>query len=194
MSSLVQTSGLNAQAENAAQPPVPACPLLRSDLLIVRTFEQNGSRFTIKVPGTDQYFQVGEDEHAIMMLINGQNSIAQICEQAGTQFNLDVDRDTVEDVVQLLVRSNCLAGKQEALEADDQSALSQFSWKSILYLKYPLVNPDHFLSWLEPKVRFLFTPGFALFVPAFFLFNLYWLLSDATVLMAEVRAQASITG
>ena len=149
----------------------PVIPPSRRPDLILRQVDEEGAH-VIKDPIKGNYFQVGEQEFFLLSHLDGAKSVAAICTAFEQKFG---EPFTAEDLDQFLQ----LSREQGFLQLDSTSTTAnqsgppaaelkdpRFWWSrwgdSLLYIRRSLCDPDRFLSWLAPKVRFLWTRAFFL--------------------------------
>lgn len=139
-------------------------PKLREDLIIAEREERGNKVFVIKNPDTGRFFQVGEAEYAIMRLMNGERTIGEIREECARAHQMDVEAALLETFSLQLGTAGCLElierGHQAAFLAPKRAAWGMRLLGNILYWRVAAINPDRFITWLAPRVAFLFTPLF----------------------------------
>lgn len=141
-------------------------PLARRDLEIVPTEYRGRPFWTIKDPVALRYYQLRDEEHFILRLLDGRLSLDQIVARFEERFApRRLRRTELAGFLTMLHREGLVAaqaaGQGEQLLARARATLWQSRLAAVgnmLALRLPGINPDRFLSWLTPKLRWLFTP------------------------------------
>jgi multidrug efflux pump subunit AcrA (membrane-fusion protein) len=133
-------------------------PKLRADLNLGQHRTAAGTSFVIKDPVTRQYYRFGETEHFIVQQLDGAQPIGAIRRKVEDQLGAELPSDTIVDFVKRLDRLGLLerAGGAAAA-ARPAPARVGGNW---LYLRFRAFDPDTLLNWLQPLVRWCFTPAF----------------------------------
>lgn len=168
-------------------------PRLRSDLIIAKTITAAGLRYTIKVPDTEKFFQLGEDEYRILCLMDGTRSLSQLLVAVDKECGLDVDARTLWTFVKLLNKACCLVVPAQ-VNPDTIKSRKHYKVKSVLYLDKHVFNPDRLLSYLEPRLRFFYTTGFLLFTALAFVVSLGLIYSSVEQLTLEIKSLGTVSG
>ncbi|MFG0333444.1 MAG: biotin/lipoyl-binding protein [Maioricimonas sp. JB049] len=161
-------------AAEAAEPQQEPLPLRMRPDLVVRTEVYEGRTcYIIKDPIGLRYFRFDREEHRLLSLLNGQRTPDQIVERMNAdfrpqQFQLADVTQFAQQLLQLGLVVTTVPGVGDALyEAREkrkrQRLISTFT--NFLYIKLPGFDPERLLSWMYPRVAFLFsTTGVALTV------------------------------
>ncbi len=168
-------------------------PKLRRDLIIAQQKRQYGNRYTIKVPDTERYFQLGEDEYAIMQMMNGERSLSELLVAIETDCGLEVDARTLWTFVKLLHKAQCLDLPHEERH-QPASNKRKNPLRNALYLDRHVFNPDPLLSYLEPRLRFFFSATFLWFTAAMVLVGLGITISHSQRFVFELGTLGSVSG
>ena len=149
-------------------------PAARRDLR-ASPVELRGQRYwTIKDPVSLRYYQLRDEEHFILGLLDGQHSLAEIVEQFERRFAPRRMRPSeLTGFLMMLHREGLVLapawGQGEHLAA----RRSRQRWEkalagimNVLAIRLPGVNPDRFLNLLVPRLTWLFSPWCLLFVLA----------------------------
>ena len=151
-------------------------PLRRSDILLVPLDE--GRRWVVKNPVTSEYFQLGADEAFLLQHLDGQYTADEICRAFESQRGSPLSADDLREFLELAASQGLLeipaeptgdrqTGYELAGSGPAGPTLSQ-----ILYWRLHLIDPDRLLSFWAARVRFLWTPAFALLSAALVLLAL----------------------
>ena len=111
-----------------------------------------------------KYFQLREPEYFACQLLDGETSAVEIREALEGEFpEIKITTQTVHFLVNSLHKNGLLVsdlpGQAEPLRQRRNKELKQKATQllmSAMSLRFPGVDPESFLSWLYPKVRFLF--------------------------------------
>jgi putative peptide zinc metalloprotease protein len=140
---------------------------MRADLLVYPQRVGDSRRWTIKDPVALRYFQLGDEEYAILKLLDGGTSLSDIqryMEKRFAPLKLPVAR--LHSYLGTLYQSGLLvsdaAGQTDSLiDRGKETARARVvaAFANPLALRFPGVAPDRFLSALYPSVRWLFGPA-----------------------------------
>lgn len=136
-----------------------------------------GNRFVVKNRTGGTYFTFGEQEHFLLMQLDGVTSDVKICEAFQNQFGEELSCDDLQEFIKILDGRGLLQGSQAATQHaadvfgdedddDDLSAATTVNGKparkrqSLLYCRFSVFDPDRLFNWLEPKIRWVWTPAF----------------------------------
>jgi putative peptide zinc metalloprotease protein len=143
-------------------------PTRRPDLIV----KPHGSRgqHVVKDPSTGAYFNLGPHETFLLLALDGVQTRAQIRASFERQFGQMLSEDDLEEFLRLAGGWGFLRA-DPGLRADATTVWSHDSVapgapkrrprQSLLYWRKSLYDPDHHLSFLEPRVRFLWSRWFA---------------------------------
>ncbi len=139
-------------------------PAARGDL-IVRTIEEG--RYVIKQPDKGKYFQLGEAEYFLLQGLDGKKTRQELRSEFREQFGEKLEREDLKDFLELVKEQGLLADKPSTKEEtsegpqDERPKVSPLKGKgSVTFYRWPLCRPDGFFTWLEPKIRFVWTRTF----------------------------------
>ena len=147
-----------------------ALPLARRDLEIV-PIEYRGEPFwTVKDPVALRYYQLREEEHFILGLLDGRLSLDEIVARFEERFApRRLRRTELAGFLGMLHREGLVAGvapgqgQQLLIRA---TARRRQSWLAtlgnVLAIRLPGINPDRFLSALTPRIAWVFSPAFCI--------------------------------
>ena len=144
-------------------------PQVRSDLVIRRTGD---NEYVVKCPSEGTFFRFGAEEHFLLTSLDGHRNAAEICDAYQEQFNDSLSEEDLRDFVKV-VRSQRLV-QRKVKDSQETSATnipsdskdqSLKGWTlpgkgSLLFYRLPLCRPDRFFSWLEPRIRWVWSAGF----------------------------------
>jgi multidrug resistance efflux pump len=130
--------------------PVPA---RRSDL-VIRPSKDDGSH-VVKDPVTGQFFELGPEESFLLLGLDGAQTAVQLMAAFEVRFGSALTTHDVTDFVALARSNGFIADQSAALPKPAKSRR-----QTILYWRTTVCDPDRFFTWLEPKLRFLWTRTF----------------------------------
>ena len=135
-------------------------PVCRSDL-IVRPHSNDGE-YVIKDPVSGAYYHLGPQESLLLLKLDGQHSVEQIRLAYERRFEQPLSAEDLDDFVGLAGSMHLLADESLTRSASDapMPPRSDADAQSILYWRKSLFDPNRLFNWLEPKIRFIWTPAF----------------------------------
>src|SRR5262245_34686146 len=150
-------------------------PARRPDLVIRPLGE--GGRYVVKDPRTGAFFTFGEQEHFLLLQLDGEKKPAAVCRAFAERFGEPLSEVDLDGFVALARRQGLLlpdapsspaaggtpAAPQTVAEPTPPPARPR---QSLLYWRKSLFDPDRLFTWLEPKIRFVWTRWFLLFSAA----------------------------
>ena len=137
----------------------------RADVVIQESVFQQQRSWVLKDPVALKYYRLQEPEYEAYMMIDGVNSYSQIKQHLERSFpEMKIRIEDVYALANSLHKNGLLlsdaAGQDQPLKQRHQKELKQKALKlvmSVMSLKFPGVDPDRFLNWLYPKVRWFFS-------------------------------------
>lgn len=138
---------------------------MRPDLATERQTYQGQAYWLVKDPVTLKYYRFHEEEFAILQMLDGRTSPAEIRRRFEQRF--PPQKITLEELMQLvgsLHRSGLIlsdvSGQAEALltrrrETSRRQRLASLT--NVLAVRFRGIDPDRMLSWLSPYVGWLFS-------------------------------------
>jgi hypothetical protein len=159
--------------ESGAAQGMPAAmaqsrPALRAGVVLGREHRRGAAVVHhVKDQETGWYYRVGPREHALMSLMDGSRTLAEIGEEYTRRFDRRLGPDHWRQLFTMLGSRQLLAAgvSQEALDALRAArAADENRTRSVLRRRYPIVRPAAFFTRIAPRVGFAFGPWFV--VPA----------------------------
>ena len=152
------------QSANISSDRRPIALRLRPDLVIKVSNYQGEDSWVVKDPIALKYYQLREPEYFASRMLDGDNSAVDIRDALEAEFpELNITTETVHYLVNSLHKNGLLVsdlpGQAEPLKKRRNKELKQKATQllmSVMSLRFPGVDPEAFLSWIYPKVRFLF--------------------------------------
>jgi putative peptide zinc metalloprotease protein len=158
-------------------------PARRTDL-VIKPIGDDG-RHVVKDPQSAEFFQIGPEEHFLLMQLDGQRDAKAVCAAFEEQFGEPLAQDDLDGFLEMASKQGLLeiADSQEKSDPDapsvrvTRSPTKSKKRQSILYWRKRLFDPDRFCNWVEPKIRFFWTRGFLIVSAACLVFacGLLWL-------------------
>lgn len=155
-------------------------PVRRPDL-VIRPLGENG-RYVVKDPGAGSYFQLGEQEHFLLLLLDGAHGADAVCRKFEEQFAEPLSVDDLDGFIGIARRQRLLREELPPITPIGRQADEEFGQletrrstspevpspapspprqrQSLLYWRKSLFDPDRLCTWLEPRIRFFWTRGF----------------------------------
>jgi len=148
-------------------------PKTRQDLIIVPQKVRGIQTYMIKDPVNQAYHRVGEMEHVILNLLDGQNSFSQILEgfQDKTGGSI-LDSNDLEDALKWFKKVDLLEKPrteksilfyQKMREKRKRKLRGRLGLKNILELSLPAFDPDKFFDKIIHPLRFFWSRAFLIF-------------------------------
>src|SRR5215467_10017487 len=138
--------------------------------VISRQHIENGQAVVLaKMPGTDLVFRFSPLQWTLIQMFDGNNSWEDICARFERETANSVSEDEVKELASFLQTKSSLMYKsplernitlQEELRASRKKRRSRSIDFADITIK-TWDNADGYISWLYPKLSFLFTPWFA---------------------------------
>ncbi len=135
---------------------------------MIRPGEQG--RYVVKDPRNSSYYTLGEEEHFLLAELDGTKSAEVLSGTFEERFGQPLPPEELDSFLQqvrtlgFLEPDPVLTGAQEprgSVSATPRAAAPRPRRRqSILYWRKSLFDPDQFFDWLEPKIRFFWTPAF----------------------------------
>jgi hypothetical protein len=150
-------------------------PRLLPDVLIRPLDEQGG--YVVKNPRKRTYLKLGAQERFLLEKLDGASTYDLIFESFQERFNEPLICEDIDNFIAMAQRKGLVELIEQSSDNDNRAEAANRAgrrngfirrmWKRIrkqspLYFRIKLINPDRGLNWLEPKTRWLFTPGMAI--------------------------------
>ena len=133
-------------------------PRLRADLVLSSSGPGAGSNLTIKDPQSGRFYRFGPAEAFILEQFDGGADLQQIRQKVIRKFKANLDTTTLARFVVSLETRGLLQFEGADRPAGEPKPRSLKG--SLLYLRYPLHNPDRRLINLNRRLGWLFTRPF----------------------------------
>lgn len=145
-----------------------ARPALRADIALGDGMYKGAKLVhNLKDRRTGQFFQVGPKEYFLISRLDGERTLADIGGDYAEHFHRRLDEQRWQQLLGILARRRLLVGTDEPgamAELTDAARKESRGDRTLLKARLPVVDPDRFLTRVEPRLRFLFSPYFV--VPA----------------------------
>jgi putative peptide zinc metalloprotease protein len=119
----------------------------------------------LKDPRTGWYFRVGVREFFVISRLDGERTVADIGAEYTHEFGKRLHDEHWQRIFGMLGGRRLLAGMddpQVLAELAEAARRGGRGGQNLLLYRRPLVNPDRLLGWLEPRLRFAFSPWFVI--------------------------------
>jgi multidrug efflux pump subunit AcrA (membrane-fusion protein) len=143
-------------------------PCRRCDL-VVRPLGDHGP-YVVKHPGTGAYYHLGDEEHFLLMQLDGRRDAETIRAAFAARFGQPLTGEELHAFLDLVRGRGLLQGEgqgdQEARKRGDEEApesglptAAPFGLRLLCWRK-SLFDPDRLFTWLAPRLWFFWTPAF----------------------------------
>jgi multidrug resistance efflux pump len=149
-------------------------PVRRPDLVSQPLGERG--LYVVKNPATGDYYHLGEEEHFLLMQLDGEHRAEDILGAFQDRFGQPLSAEELVEFLEM-VQAQGLVQPVEALGLAP-GRLPSPRRQSILYWRKAIFDPDRLFTWLAPKLWFFWTRGFLI-------------LSSASVLLAVLLLWAN---
>lgn len=159
-----------AKADAAALPPAMAnaTPALRDGVRLGRAHRRaDVVVHHVKDPETGWFYRIGPREYAILSMMDGRRTVAEIGAEYAERFGRRLGAEHWQQVFTMLGTRQLLAGAvtPEALDRLRAARVTdERARRSVLRRRMPLVRPGPLFERLAPRLGVLFSPWFV--VPA----------------------------
>jgi putative peptide zinc metalloprotease protein len=181
------------QALDAALPDLPERVIRRDkprlDVRVITKehIEEGRAIIIAKLPGTDSVLRFIPEQWKLIQLFDGNRTYCEISELSAETTGAFFSEDDVQEIATFLydntdficktpLEKNMLLKQQ--LRGDRHKKRKRFritDFTDITVTEWP--NADRYITWLYPKVKIIFTPGFVFF--SLFLFGvMVWMWTD----------------
>jgi putative peptide zinc metalloprotease protein len=149
-------------------PPTPAHPARRPEL-VVRPLGARGP-YVVKDPTTGAYYHLGEEEHFLLLQLDGRQDAPAICAAFAERFGQPLSDEELQEFLEMaksrgLLQGERPGGKEVRRQGDKETHTEGPSRAAplglrILHWRKSLFDPDRLFTWLAPKIWFFWTPAF----------------------------------
>jgi multidrug efflux pump subunit AcrA (membrane-fusion protein) len=155
--------------------------------------EEEGALFyVIKDPVSQRFFRIKPLEHFLITQFDGGTDFEEIRRRASERYRVLVGPDVLLKFAKKFVDLELLVRPGQELRELGTRSGSRFS--RALFIKFPLVNPERFLDWLYPKIRWAMSPWFVTLMALTIVFATVVALNHRENLVFGLRRIASIEG
>ncbi len=128
---------------------VPIYPVFRSDVKVQAEAVDGETFYNLKSPQVSKFIRLREPEYFLLQQFDGKHTVEDAAEEFIRTFKQTITGADVAGFVSQLSRLGFFEGVTAARVRKN---------KSVLMIRLRTLNPDRFLDWLHPKVKFLLTP------------------------------------
>jgi len=140
-------------------------PKLRKDLKISKMVNHGRSHYVIKDNLKDSYFRFTDEEWEIIEMFNGDFTLDMIVSEFNKKYtNKEIDKETIEEYWSHLDEIHLLEKEQKEMnimlveKMKENRQMQLLSKKgSLLYRRFPIIDPDRFFDKIIPKIGFFWT-------------------------------------
>ena len=158
------STGDSQAMQPSSSRPIPL--LARGDLITNRIPFRNEGSWVVKDPVGLRYHRLLDQQYFILRLIDGKRSLDDVLEEVRRRFpTLQITLTQIQSVVADLFGKGLLAstrtGQGPVLierHRENRRKKRLQILTSLLYLRLPGWDPEATLTWLRPKVRWMFRP------------------------------------
>ena len=136
---------------------ISAPPLLRRDLLVREQTTTEGTVAIVKDPRTGDFFRLGEVERFITQQCDGETSVEGIRQRTEARFGAALAPEGLATFLRHLGRAGLLESAPAAVAANQRRRRIR---GSLLYLRFPVADPNRLLDRLATALRWCYTPQF----------------------------------
>lgn len=162
-------------------------PKLDPKVIAKEHFEQGKAVVLAKLPGTDMVFRFSPSQWQLVQLFDGERSPGEIAAVFESRFGIAISEADVRELSNFLQTETQLFYKspleknimlQEELRSSRKKKRSRFQITDFSDITIKVWNnADGYITWLYPRVRFIFTPAFVLATLAMFVL-MGWMWAD----------------
>jgi multidrug efflux pump subunit AcrA (membrane-fusion protein) len=132
--------------------------------LIVRPLGEQGP-YVVKDPGTGAYYHLGDEEHFLLMQLDGRRDAGAIRAAFAGQFGQPLAEEELQEFLEMarergLLQEGKPADQQTRGHADKETVGAAPFGLRLLYWRKKFFDPDRLFTWLAPKVSWFWTPAF----------------------------------
>ena len=143
-------------------------PRLRSDLKFNSHRLKGKLTYTLKDPDSGEYYRFSKEEYLVAELIDGKHSASEIARISTKEYGMDFTEEEIQEFMSSLKSMDLLERSKEEQslhlierrKAQRQSKLLSKKG-SILYRRFPVVDPDVFFDRVIPYIGFFWSRSFA---------------------------------
>jgi putative peptide zinc metalloprotease protein len=137
---------------------IPSPPRLRSDLTVSHQQVAGGVRHVVKDPVSGKFFRFGELEWFIAEQLDGETPLDVVRTKTEAAFAGTLDAETLTAFTKKLDKQGLLTRAETA--APEPASVRPPMRGSLLYVRFPLFDPDRLLTALARRTRLCFTRSF----------------------------------
>ncbi len=143
-------------------------PILRSDLKISKQVLRDNTSYIIKDPLKNTYFRFDQSEWDIIALFDGKGSLEEMAQRFNAENSeIEIDVGTLKDYQKNLESMNLLQKSKHDMNVmlienmkEMRKSFLLSKKGSIMYKRFPVVDPDKFFNKIIPHITFFWTKPF----------------------------------
>lgn len=138
----------------------------RGDLTIESAFYQDEKSWIVKDPVSLKYHRLRQPEIIVLEMLDGESTLADIKERLQDEFPTKLVRlSDLQQLISSLYRAGMLLSDstrqadqllKRANETNQREMMGRLS--NVLSIRFPGYDPERLLSWLHPKLGWIFEP------------------------------------
>ncbi len=131
----------------------------------VRLRQLGPDEYVVKQRTTRSYFRVGAIEYFLLSRLDGQRTVTEVCREFKATQGERLSEAEFAEFVEMARAQGLIEGsvaKPDSTVAgddDDDDDMLPSRKQSWLYFRIKLFNPTSVLNWLEPRLRWVWTPA-----------------------------------
>lgn len=147
-------------------------PKLRDDLVIIRKVRHGEVEYVVKDPFNMEYYRLSEFEHDVLLKCDGEKTVKKLLGELNRGLRDKADKLELEELEEFIASIDKMhlfeksaAEKNAMILArlrEDRKNVLQSKKGSLVYKRIPIIDPNTYFNWLEPKIRFFWTPAFVI--------------------------------
>jgi multidrug efflux pump subunit AcrA (membrane-fusion protein) len=139
-------------------------PWMRRPGLIVRPVGDKGQH-VVKDPGNGNYFNLGEQEVYLLQNLDGRQTVAGLCAGFTDRFGEPFTEADLVAFLEIACAQGLVQAVRPAATAEEDTSANALPppprpARSILCWRKRVIDPDRFLTWLAPRMRWCYTRPF----------------------------------
>lgn len=134
-------------------------PRLRRDLVISQQEASDGAVLVVKDRRTGRFYHLRAAERFIAEQLDGRTPLEIVRARTEIEFESELPRERLDSFVAQLRHTGLLEGEATDARSGGSSRRGRIRG-SVLYLRFPLFDPDRVLATLARWTPFFFTPAF----------------------------------
>jgi multidrug efflux pump subunit AcrA (membrane-fusion protein) len=124
--------------------------------------------YVVKDPGTGAYYHLGDEEHFLLMQLDGCRDAEAIRAAFAEHFGQPLAEEELQEFLEMarergLLQEDRQGDKETRRQPDKETAAAAPFGLRLLYWRKNFFDPDRLFTWLAPKIWWFWTPAFLVF-------------------------------